>query len=119
MNRLDRRGFLRLAAYAAAAVSTLRFGAACSGDDPIDRMFPQGVASGDPTVDGVLLWTRVDGVRQVRYEVATDEQFTAVVVAGDADADPERDHTVRLDITGLGRDRPHCRERPGAVPAAR
>jgi alkaline phosphatase D len=97
---MKRRTFLQLAAYGSAA-SLLRLGAACTSDDPIDRMFPQGLASGDPTPDGVLLWTRVPTVRNIRYEVATDDRFTNLVASGDAAADPDRDHTVRLDITGL------------------
>jgi alkaline phosphatase D len=99
MNRLDRRTFFRLAAYAA-AVSTLRLGTGCSGD-AADRVFPQGVASGDPSSDGVLLWTRVEGGGRVRYEVASDEKFSVVVSDGEVDADLDRDYTVRLEIGGL------------------
>ncbi|HEY5926897.1 MAG TPA: alkaline phosphatase D family protein [Kofleriaceae bacterium] len=98
--KFDRRTFLRLAAYASAA-SALRFTAGCSDDDPVDRMFPQGIASGDPLPDGVLLWTRVETATRVRYEVAADPSFASVVAAGEVDADPDRDQTVRLEITGL------------------
>ncbi len=100
MNRLDRRTFLRLAAYAS-ALATLRFNAGCSSDDPADRMFPQGIGSGDPTPDGVLLWTRVESASSVRYEVATDEAFASIVVEGETEVDPARDNTVRLEIGGL------------------
>jgi alkaline phosphatase D len=97
--KLDRRGFLGLAAYGSAA-SALRFGAGCSGDE-VDRMFPQGIASGDPVEDGVLLWTRVERAQRVRWEVATDDVFAHVVASGDADADRARDHTVRVEVGGL------------------
>ncbi|HLM75327.1 MAG TPA: PhoD-like phosphatase N-terminal domain-containing protein, partial [Polyangiaceae bacterium] len=100
MNHLDRRTFLRIAA-AASALAAGRLGSGCTDDDPLEPMFPQGIASGDPTPDGVLLWTRVERADRLRYEVATDEQFRHVVAAGEADVTPDRDRTIRLDITGL------------------
>src|SRR5688500_13590634 len=100
MNHLDRRTFLHIAAYAS-ALATVRLGSGCADDDLVDPMFPQGVASGDPTPDSVLLWTRVERADRLRYEVATDEQFRDVVAAGEADVTPDRDRTIRLDITGL------------------
>ena len=100
MNHLDRRTFLRIAA-SASALAAGRLGSGCTDDDPLEPMFPQGIASGDPTPDGVLLWTRVERADRLRYEVATDEQFRHVVAAGEADVTPDRDRTIRLDITGL------------------
>jgi alkaline phosphatase D len=100
MNRLDRRTFLRIAAYGA-ALATLRVGTACSSTDPADRMFPQGVGSGDPTTDGVLLWTRVESALRVRYEVARDDAFAEIVASGEVNVEPEHDRTVRLDVAGL------------------
>jgi alkaline phosphatase D len=59
------------------------------------------VASGDPTPDGVVLWTRVapdplapDGglperAVAVRYEVATDEGFRRIVRRGALVAHPD------------------------------
>jgi alkaline phosphatase D len=97
--KFRRRDFLRLVGYGS-ALSALPLGGGC-GDDGGDSMFPQGVASGDPTETSVLLWTRVELTRRVQYEVAADEGFERLVATGQADADPERDHTVRLDIDGL------------------
>jgi alkaline phosphatase D len=108
MKRIDRRTFLRLAAASsaasAAAMSALHLGGCGDNEDATDRTFPQGVASGDPAPDGVLLWTRVETTspsRRVRWEVARDEAFRDVVAAGEADAVAERDHTLRLEVTGL------------------
>jgi alkaline phosphatase D len=100
----DRRTFLRIAA-ASSAASAVHF-AGCGGDEPVtvtDERFPQGVASGDPTPDSVLLWTRVEtsGGATVRYEVATDEAFGAIVASGETTTDADRDHTVRIDVQGL------------------
>ncbi len=97
--KLRRRDFLRLVGYGS-ALTALPIGVGC-GDEAEDSVFPQGVASGDPTETSVLLWTRVEVTRRVQYEVAADEEFERLVAAGEADADPERDHTVRLDIDGL------------------
>jgi alkaline phosphatase D len=73
------------------------------------KVFPQSVASGDPTDSGVILWTRVDPARltgrdALHLEVATDPTMRDVVLrrtvaAGDVRKD--RDGTVRVDVDGL------------------
>lgn len=75
--------------------------------------FLHGVASGDPTPTAVVLWTRVTpspdatpgsgkGARvRVTWEVATDEDFADVVRSGSLMTGTERDHTVKVDATGL------------------
>ncbi|CAL9602037.1 Phospholipase D [Actinosynnema sp. ALI-1.44] len=75
--------------------------------------FRHGVASGDPLPDRVVLWTRVtptddalpgSGVGPtvtVDHEVAEDAAFTRVVVRGSTTTGPDRDHTVKFDVTGL------------------
>jgi len=79
----------------------------------LDRYpFSLGVASGDPTSDGVVLWTRLapeplagGGMPAVAvdlaWEVATDEHFRRVVRRGTARARPESAHTVHVDVRGL------------------
>jgi alkaline phosphatase D len=84
--------------------------------------FQLGVASGDPTPDGVVLWTRLAPMPlypdpatpggmapeavPVRWEIARDEQFRDVVQRGDTIARPELAHTVHVEVSGLrpGRD---------------
>lgn len=75
--------------------------------------FLHGVASGDPLPTSVVLWTRVTptadatpgsgrGSRvSVDWEVATDESFAKVVRRGSMSTGTERDHTVKVDATGL------------------
>lgn len=82
-----------------------------------EHPFTLGVASGDPTADGVLLWTRLapdpllpDGgmpfrTFRVDWQVATDEAFADVVRTGTAEAHPELAHSVRPEVTGLLPDR--------------
>ena len=65
------------------------------------------MASGDPAPDGVVIWTRLStpeggpGRGPVAWRVATDEALADVVAAGDAEADPGRDGTVHVAVTGL------------------
>src|SRR4051812_28936725 len=102
MTSIERRTFLRLAA--AASATPLLGALACGPDDEQDRTFPQGVGSGDPASDGVLLWTRVepvesDSVEHVHYEVAADPDFKQLVEIGDRDVDADTDHALRLEIS--------------------
>jgi alkaline phosphatase D len=115
---VNRRGFLADLARAAAVYAivpndwrvTLRPRLA---EDP----FALGVASGDPTPTGVVLWTRLaprplepeggmDGRRVVvSWQVADDEGFTRVVRQGRATAGPELSYSVHVDVDGLAPDR--------------
>lgn len=70
--------------------------------------FLLGVASGDPLSDRVILWTRLapaDGMPDapvtVVWEVARDESFKEIVVAGEAIADAAFAHSLHVDATGL------------------
>jgi alkaline phosphatase D len=71
-------------------------------------IFPQSVASGGPTPEGVILWTRVDPAafvpgKPLGVRVAADEGFEEVVYEGvveDAAAIRAHDHTVNVDLDG-------------------
>ena len=65
--------------------------------------FAHGVASGDPTSDRVLLWTRVtaDADLAVQWEVATDAAFDTIVAQGEVTATAASDHTVQVEASGL------------------
>jgi len=73
-------------------------------DDP----FGLGVASGDPTPDAVVIWTRLlapsdplpDTVA-VAWTIAADQAFERVVARGVVDATVEYGHSVHVDATGL------------------
>jgi alkaline phosphatase D len=68
-------------------------------------LFPEGVASGDPTSDGVVLWTRrpftgrIDA--RLYFEVAEDREFHRVVADGTATVSERSDWTCRVLVTGL------------------
>lgn len=86
--------------------------------------FQLGVASGDPSSDGVVLWTRLapdplngGGMPRAAYpvgwEVATDETFKNIVQSGTEPATPHLGHSVHVELSGLKPDswywyRFHC-----------
>lgn len=66
--------------------------------------FQHGVASGDPLPNAVLIWTRVttrSTRADVQWEVARDARFRDVVQRGTFTTSASRDHTVKVDVTGL------------------
>lgn len=115
-NHLPRRDFVRaglfsLAAWPAFIDQPLRaanFKQVTFSENP----FQLGVASGDPTADGVVLWTRLapkpleDGGMPpenviVNWMVAKDEKMTKVVAKGEEIASPELAHSVHVEVEGL------------------
>jgi len=87
-------------------------------DLPVDP-FALGVASGDPSADGVVLWTRLTqdpmapgGAMPavdvpVRWMVGADADMRRVVARGRAVARPGAAHSVRVAVDGLEPDRPY------------
>jgi alkaline phosphatase D len=76
-------------------------------DGPTDHQaFPQGVASGDPTPSGSVLWTRIapDEYREgapLSVQVARDDGFQYLAGVYDAGTTgPDRDYTVKVDLDG-------------------
>ncbi len=78
--------------------------------------FTLGIASGEPSAHGVLLWTRIfprefdpDTLHaadvEVRWELADDEGFSRALRSGRVRALASEAHTVHLDIVGLESDR--------------
>jgi len=108
MSTLTRRTLLL-----AGVAGVTAFSAAASAR-PADP-FTLGVASGDPTPDGVVLWTRLapepladDGLGgmpsrpvEVGWQVAHDDRFTRIVQHGSTLARPEEGHSVHLELAGL------------------
>ncbi|HWO64160.1 MAG TPA: alkaline phosphatase D family protein, partial [Umezawaea sp.] len=96
-------------------VGGLALTALSAGSSRLMDPFTLGVASGDPTPDSVLLWTRLapvplaeDGMGgmpsravEVAWELARDERFRAVVRRGTEWARPELGHSLHVDVVGL------------------
>ena len=105
---MDRRRFLKLAggAVGAAAVGQLPSLLGPEGALALDPApFSLGVASGEPTRDGVILWTRLDpgplSFVPVRWEVSENEAFTKIVKRDTYYADPEWHLSVHAQVDGL------------------
>ncbi len=78
--------------------------------------FSMGVASGSPTQQGVVLWTRLDPIAietaglsnqpvPVTWQVAHDELFSRIVTQGVIQAMPALAHSVHAEVNGLLPDR--------------
>ena len=65
--------------------------------------YPEGVASGDPSPESVILWTRhpSSGSARLTVEVAEDEHFTRVIARVNATASADLDWTCRILVIGL------------------
>src|SRR5688572_31066043 len=68
-------------------------------------LYPEGVASGDPAPDSVILWTRrpFDTAQRelLTVEVAEDAAFRKVVVRAPAAVSAAADWTCRVLVAGL------------------
>src|SRR5262245_31211766 len=85
-----------------------------------DTPFTLGVAAGEPSPDGFLLWTRLaprplapDGLGgmsapvPVAWEVAADDAMRHVVLSGAAEADSRFAHSIHIEVSGLEPNRPY------------
>lgn len=115
----DRRQFLaRAAAFASVAwLGGRAEGRAVRLPGSAGDPFTLGVASGEPTPDGAVLWTRLapkplepeGGMPranvEVTWEVADDEGFKDVVRRGEETATPQLGHSIHAEVDGLKPDR--------------
>lgn len=67
--------------------------------------FDCGIASGDPTHDSVMIWTRLNAgdtqaPQNVKWQMAQDKKMRHLVAEGEAKTDAARDFTVNVDVTG-------------------
>ena len=100
-----------LLAHAAALGAALALGPSCAHPPTAARaerrdLYPQGVASGDPAPDSVILWTRRApdagvSAHRLMVEVASDEAFAHVVARGDVEVSAATDWTCRFLAAGL------------------
>lgn len=133
METINRRRFLALAGLSAAGawMGTARALAAQADATTLNPRnllakprfastpFTLGVASGDPTADGMVLWTRLateplvfgGGMPTrpmvVEWQLAADEGMRKVVRQGSALAHPELGHAVHVELEGLAPGRPY------------
>ncbi|HSC05549.1 MAG TPA: alkaline phosphatase D family protein, partial [Steroidobacteraceae bacterium] len=114
MSTLKRRDVLRQALFASAALSLGHWSGRAPAQARFERdPFSLGVASGYPSAEGMVLWTRLapdplapDGgmppsAVPVTWEVSRDEQFHGVASRGVAYAEPDWAHSVHVEVQGL------------------
>jgi alkaline phosphatase D len=114
---LSRRRFLAAStSLAAAAVWSSRASIARQNVKLADHPFQLGVASGDPSPDGFVIWTRLapkplegggmpSEAVEVAWQVAEDEAMARVVAKGTTTANPDWGHSVHVEVEGLNPDR--------------
>lgn len=105
MNDLTRREFIKVSAMSACALVISTGLSGCGGSDGKDNVsFNHGVASGDPLVDRVIIWTRATTLAEkidVNYEVSTDANFAHIVHNGTVVTNADKDYTVKIDVQNL------------------
>jgi alkaline phosphatase D len=108
---LSRREFTRLAA-AAGALTIVPFGRATSQVRFSSYPFQLGVASGDPSADGFVIWTRLapepfvpevlgNTIYELDWEVAEDNAFSRIRARGTGLAQAHLAHAVHVEVGGL------------------
>jgi alkaline phosphatase D len=108
---ISRREFNRLAA-AAGACALVPFGNASAQVRFASPPFQLGVASGDPTPDGFVIWTRLapepmdsaylgQTIFEVGWEVAEDSAFSRIAKEGTSWARPHLAHSLHVEVGGL------------------
>jgi alkaline phosphatase D len=112
---IDRRRFLEYTWWcvgSATAVALMPGGSLQATRRFRSNPFTLGVASGDPTSSGIVLWTRLapepadpDSLGRaripVRWRVARDDRMRHVVADGTAVASPELAHSVHVEVDRL------------------
>lgn len=115
---MQRRDFLSdIAAYSVLCAGVPNIWRVTSTPRLVDDPFTLGVASGDPTPNSAVIWTRLapkifepdgglGGERiTMTWEVADDEKFAKVVKSGRVTAVPELAYSAHVDVQGLEPDR--------------
>jgi alkaline phosphatase D len=118
---MQRREFLKRAGYVVVSASVVPF-LGCGDDDdtsssgsndspdtsPNSEVFPQGVASGDPQPNAVVLWTRAVPTQganassvALQLQVSETEDFAALVVDQALEARIQDDYTLRIYVDTL------------------
>jgi len=107
-NQLSRRGLLgALTATTAVACSPQPSEKFTADNLPSSGVFSHGIASGDPTTDAVILWTRIEpddpvgGPVELTWEMDQDSGFGNLSTSGTVTASRATNWTAKVDATGL------------------
>ena len=105
-SRLTRRRFVAGGSLGAVAVLAPQAAVRAATSSPTlgGKAFAEGVISGDPTPNGITLWSRVTdagGKGSVELEIAREKSFRRVVTRKLVTTSDDLDHAVKARITGL------------------
>jgi alkaline phosphatase D len=113
---LNRRQLIAQSGAVVASFTICRHLAHATGNSP----FTLGVASGEPSPDGFVIWTRLatvplapdgkggmTGPAAVTWEVAGDDAMRNIVRRGTVAADARLAHSVHVEVAGLEPGRPY------------
>ncbi|RXK13220.1 alkaline phosphatase [Halarcobacter mediterraneus] len=109
--KFTRRDFLKISALSFYSIVVSTGLSACgSNSNSTNVDFLHGVASGDPTEDSVIIWTRLTPENNLNelslsYEVSKFEDFSTLIHSGDAKAKKDNDYTVKIDLQNLESDK--------------
>src|SRR3954468_5380501 len=105
---LTRRKFLQSSLLIGFAITTKTGWAKKLPTPSIERrdLFPQGVASADPTANSVILWTRRPPVhdsaaKKLVVEISATPEFKKILAGGTVHISADSDWTCRFLTTGL------------------
>ena len=105
----SRRDFIIKLSSVSATLASGGILSACGSDASPMVNFNYGVASGDPALDGMVLWTYaryadtglMNNTVPLKYEVATDNAFTNLIKSGDLSSSSATRFTVKVKVSGL------------------
>lgn len=67
--------------------------------------FQHGIASGEPSADGILLWTRINQNNEltptVSWQLATDPEFKKIVQSGQQSTNAQQDFCIKVAVKQL------------------
>nr|WP_299913894.1 alkaline phosphatase D family protein [Sphingomonas bacterium] len=102
-HRIDRRSFLMTGSLGLGAFAVPGFAQVPNVTSA--RGFTHAVASGEPSADSVLLWTRHvpadGGAVELKAEISETPDFAKIVSGGAQITGPWRDHTAKITVGGL------------------
>lgn len=106
--RINRRKFLQSSFVIGFAIATKKGWANKIPSSVIERrdLYPQGVASGDPTANSVILWTRRPPVKEsaakkLTVEISGSPDFKKILAGGTATISADSDWTCRFLVPDL------------------
>ena len=98
IHELNRRQLVQLGAFGLGALAIPSISRASFGTG-----FTHSVASGEPSQNSVLLWTRFVGTGDtaLKAEISEDAGFAKIIGGGDVIASPARDFTAKITVSDL------------------